>query len=147
MLASVRSLFGRRSEREPREPAPPDPRDHWITLLDDGSFLVEFGIGEFRHQRFHGYDVVLANGRRQRLPSGSIDATHRIFVVGRRAACDGTGVPGRARAHVPRGRAAALRSGADASMSDSLNRQRPDHRDLPNLLKAEISDGPESLPK
>ena len=67
-------------ERKPR-PLPLDIRDRWITLLDDGSFLVDFGEGQFEHQKFHGYDVVLVNGRRQRRPAGSPEATHRIFVT------------------------------------------------------------------
>ena len=52
-----------------------------ITHLDDGSFFVEFRGGQFAHQRFRGYDVVLANGRRERRAAGSPDATHRIVVT------------------------------------------------------------------
>ena len=66
---------------EPKALAPTDDRDRWITLLDDGSFVAEFRGGEFGYQRFRGYDVILANGRRQRRAAGSPDATHRIFVT------------------------------------------------------------------
>lgn len=66
---------------EQKEPVLPDARDRWITLLDDGSFLVQFRAGQFCHQQLHGYDVLLAHGRRQRRAAGSPEATHRIFVT------------------------------------------------------------------
>lgn len=66
---------------EQKQSTPPDARDRWITLLDDGSLLVDFGEGQFAHQKFHGYDVVVVDGRRQRRPAGSPEATHRIFVT------------------------------------------------------------------
>ena len=69
------------SEPGRKVPLSADDRDLWITRLDDGSFFVEFRGGQFAHQRFHGYDVVLANGRPQRRAAGSPDATHRIFVT------------------------------------------------------------------
>ena len=69
------------SEHEQKQPIPPDARDRWITLLDDGSFLVALGEGQFAHQKFRGYDVVLVDGRRQRQPARSPEATHRIFVT------------------------------------------------------------------
>ena len=74
--------FKKPDEQEPKKQLiTPDTRDRWITLLDDGSFLVDFGEGQFEHQKFHCYDVALVNGRRQRRPAGSPDATHRIFVT------------------------------------------------------------------
>ena len=60
--------FKKPDEEEQKQPIPSDARDRWITLLDDGSFLVDFGEGQFEHLKFHGYDVVLMNGRRQRRP-------------------------------------------------------------------------------
>jgi hypothetical protein len=69
-----------RQDPEFREPTQPDPRDQWITLLDDGSFLIEFGMGEFSGCRFHGYDVRVVDGRRQRCLAGSVEARYRIFV-------------------------------------------------------------------
>ena len=57
--------FKKPDEHRPRQPVLPDARDRWITLLDDGSFRVDFGEGQFEHQKFHGYDVALVNGRRR----------------------------------------------------------------------------------
>lgn len=62
-------------------PTAADARDAWITPLDDRSFVVDFRGGEFANQRFRGYDVLLAEGRRRRHAAGSPDATHRIFVT------------------------------------------------------------------
>ena len=60
-----------------------DDRDRWITPLDDGSFIVELRGGQFAGQRFRGYDVLLANGRRERRAAGSPEATRSMYLAHR----------------------------------------------------------------